>query len=218
MHQPPAEIGDSTVGVATTDTVAAAGMQKTNTGLSQSDLSDASSGGSTRGYSYGEQAAYAVEAPGYQATVNNAQAVAVPPEPLPPKSPAPGATSAIAIAAVSPINCKPPPKADTELVAANDLNRSVKPQTNGEIGAANKMHPAVLTNGNGCNGAPEDGACNGAGGAGCGAFDSLMNLPDPPSMDEIKLLNEFAMADNNNMDSLPPPPLELMDGSLAGVN
>lgn len=41
-----------------------------------------------------------------------------------------------------------------------------------------------------------------------GPFDSLINLPEPPSLDEIKLLNEITLCENNNMDSLPPPPLD----------
>lgn len=41
-----------------------------------------------------------------------------------------------------------------------------------------------------------------------GPFDSLVNLPEPPSLDEIKLLNEITSCENNNMDSLPPPPLD----------
>lgn len=37
-------------------------------------------------------------------------------------------------------------------------------------------------------------------------FDSLINLPAPPSVDEIKQLSDLTLSDNNNMDSLPPPP------------
>lgn len=39
------------------------------------------------------------------------------------------------------------------------------------------------------------------------AFDSLAYLPEPPSSDEIKQLNDVVSnMENSNMDSLPPPP------------
>lgn len=37
-------------------------------------------------------------------------------------------------------------------------------------------------------------------------YDSLICLPAPPTIDEIKQLNDITLLDNNNMDSLPPPP------------
>lgn len=50
-----------------------------------------------------------------------------------------------------------------------------------------------------------------------GQFDSLINLPEPPTIDEIKQLND-TLLDNNNMDSLPPPPPPevVVDGPLNG--
>lgn len=41
-------------------------------------------------------------------------------------------------------------------------------------------------------------------------FDSLMNFPAPPTCDEIKQFNEITQLDNGNMDSLPPPPPEIL--------
>lgn len=37
-------------------------------------------------------------------------------------------------------------------------------------------------------------------------YDSLICLPAPPTIDEIKQLNDITLMENNNMDSLPPPP------------
>lgn len=37
-------------------------------------------------------------------------------------------------------------------------------------------------------------------------YDSLICLPAPPTIDEIKQLNDITLLENNNMDSLPPPP------------
>lgn len=46
-------------------------------------------------------------------------------------------------------------------------------------------------------------------------FDSLMNLPAPPSCDEIKQFNDITTLDNGNMDSLPPPPPEIIPAATA---
>lgn len=49
-------------------------------------------------------------------------------------------------------------------------------------------------------------------------FDSLICLPAPPTIDEIKQLNDITLLDNNNMDSLPPPPPPevIVEGSTNG--
>lgn len=47
-------------------------------------------------------------------------------------------------------------------------------------------------------------------------FDSLMNLPAPPTCDEIKQFNDITTLDNGNMDSLPPPPPEILPTATAG--
>lgn len=41
-------------------------------------------------------------------------------------------------------------------------------------------------------------------------FDSLINFPAPPTCDEIKQFNEITQLDNGYLDSLPPPPLEIL--------
>lgn len=43
-----------------------------------------------------------------------------------------------------------------------------------------------------------------------GDFDSLMNLPAPPTCDEIKLYTDISALETGNLDSLPPPPPEQM--------
>lgn len=195
VHQPPA---DSNITTTTTTTTTDAAVDVGLTGLSLSDLSVDSSGATTRAYTYGQVAIYAVEAPGYEATINNAQAVAVPAESLPQPPP-----SQVAAAST-------PSKAPTN----GNAFTPIKMMANVAGSPSAKQPPsAPLSNGNGCAAAAASDGCNGI----RGTFDSLMNLPDPPSMDEIKLLNEFAMVENNNMDSLPPPPpLELVDGGIAG--
>lgn len=49
-------------------------------------------------------------------------------------------------------------------------------------------------------------------------FDSLMNLPAPPSCDEIKQFNDITTLDNGNMDSLPPPPPEILPATAGPIN
>lgn len=41
-------------------------------------------------------------------------------------------------------------------------------------------------------------------------YDSLMNLPAPPLCDDIKQFTDVTQMDNGNMDTLPPPPPELV--------
>lgn len=48
-------------------------------------------------------------------------------------------------------------------------------------------------------------------------YDSLICLPSPPTIDEIKQLNDITLLENNNMDSLPPPPPpEVIEGPTNG--
>lgn len=49
-------------------------------------------------------------------------------------------------------------------------------------------------------------------------FDSLMNLPAPPTCDEIKQFNDITTLDNGNMDSLPPPPPEILPATAGPIN
>lgn len=49
-------------------------------------------------------------------------------------------------------------------------------------------------------------------------FDSLMNFPAPPTCDEIKQFNEITQLDNGNMDSLPPPPPEILPAAVGPIN
>lgn len=49
-------------------------------------------------------------------------------------------------------------------------------------------------------------------------FDSLMNLPAPPTCDEIKQFNDINTLDNGNMDSLPPPPPEILPATVGPIN
>ncbi|XP_055296554.1 uncharacterized protein LOC129565569 [Sitodiplosis mosellana] len=48
-------------------------------------------------------------------------------------------------------------------------------------------------------------------------FDSLMNFPAPPTCDEIKQFNEITQLDNGNMDSLPPPPPEILPAAAVAT-
>lgn len=236
VHQPPPEA--ATAAAATADAAPEAPMQKTKTGLSQSDLSLTSSCDSNTGYTYGTQAAYTVDAAGYQTPVCQPQVVpplvaVVPGEPAS-KTPATVAIVADPVVASAPViraaifkqeNGQPPIHDATETPTMDDeqpssssspasqtiaapLQQPIKMSNgcaNGAILCGGSVPPSPLTNGNGC------------AGGGAGGFDSLLNLPEPPSMDEIQMLNEFGMSGDNNMDSLPPPPLEMMDATSGGI-
>lgn len=47
-------------------------------------------------------------------------------------------------------------------------------------------------------------------------YDSLMNFPAPPTCDEIKQFTEITTDNGNTMDSLPPPPPEILPATTVG--
>lgn len=238
-------------------------IQKTNTGLSQSDLSISSSCGSNKGYSYGTQQPYTVDAPGYQTTTGKTvspvslplqtTAVLVPPAVPQPENDGQRTTTSKP-AAEDAVQCESPAAPPPPVIKAAIYKQTTgaeEPPKSGETNnnaiaesvdvapdCASSMPPpmslptdAAIESGstpikllvapaaaaaeslikeNGGCGPIENGTDSN------GAFDSLMCLPAPPSMDEIQLLNEFVLSESNNMDSLPPPPpLDSLDGGFA---
>lgn len=211
------------------------------TGLSQSNLSLASSCNSNRGYSYGPQQHYTIETGGYQSSAP-APAAAAPPSPVVPndvkadsvEQPLESSKPIIRSAIYKQESIEKTTQILEEAIALNRVEtipESSDVQTELRIGESKStVEPSVVetTNDtvihttttpaplavcfeNGLNKSspihsvisldaaplPDD-----------GPFDSLINLPEPPSLDEIQLLNEITSCEHNNMDSLPPPPLD----------
>lgn len=179
-----------------------------HTGLSQSDLSITSSSGSNKDYCYGSQQHYSVEVKGYHS--------ASPRKIL--EQPPPSSSSS---SVITPINNSKP-----VITAAIYKQESVDQLNNGlstlekspsaklmesclieepiplNASVLSKIIPIVNSDNINCDVTIMQ---NGSGGGG-EEFDSLINLPVPPALDEIKLLADITLLENNNMDSLPPPP------------
>lgn len=173
-----------------------------HTGLSQSDLSISSSSGSNKDYCYGSQQHYTVEIKGYQSA--SPRKVLEPPP-----------------AAITPINSKP-------VITAAIYKQESLDQFNGST--ANEKLPVPMATQSSL--LEEEQSSTPVGVSltpskavsdlesipsavepydvtlqnGSEEFDSLINLPAPPALDEIKLLADITLLENNNMDSLPPPP------------
>lgn len=230
VHAPPTDGANTDEEVLTVDEDGAVSMssQKFNgddsmkpicgssahTGLSQSDLSISSSSGSNKDYCYGAQQHYSVEVKGYHS--------ASPRKILEP--------------AITPINSKPiitaaiyKQESLDQLNGSSTIEKSPSaklmesclieeqpPLSLNTSAAIIKLIPSVNSDNN-CDVTILQ---NGSGGGGGGEeFDSLINLPAPPALDEIKLLADITLLDNNNMDSLPPPPPPdvIIDGQPAVV-
>lgn len=203
----------------------------TNTGLSQSDLSISSSCGSNQGYTYGAQQHYTIDSKGYQTySPHTIFDELSPKNDISLSSPNPPISNTIAKAnfkptimaaiykqeSVDPGSSYPedgrPGKLRTDKNAL--LMQSPQPSAivNSNCTAPGGGKEEVLNEeqrllGNGILTAIDE-SSNGDPSidADSGPFDSLLNLPAPPTIDEIKQLNDITLLDNNNMDSLPPPP------------
>ena len=196
-----------------------------NTGLSQSDLSISSSCGSNQGYTYGTQQAYTVDSKGYQSSsphyTNDVQ-------PLIP-SPQNNSSKPIITAAIykqdsiDPSSSYPEdgragklrtdknamlpensPKSPISVKEeSNDISKESKPIVEEQRIVGNGVLASIAEGPvENCLSTPEKVALETVE----TGFDSLINLPAPPSVDEIKQLSELTLSENNNMDSLPPPP------------
>lgn len=206
-----------------------------NTGLSQSDLSISSSTGSNQAYCYGSQEAYTIQSKGYQSSSPHQSHIEIIATPLSVDT----NTVALAVAAATTSAVVEPTSAtedvEPEFVQSKDGNHDVlagesktsesiiseEPSipepvnrglrspgllhiANGEIDrAANEsVTDADIVPSNNVNEDDDN-------------FDSLMNLPDPPSSDEIKQLHDITLLESNNFDSLPPPPPDtLIEASI----
>lgn len=210
------------------------GGGSTNTGLSQSDLSISTSCGSNGAYTYGTQTAYSIDPAGYQTAVS--------PQTV-------GLDTAAKQDEVD-VAAPPPSKNNSKpiIMAAIFKQESVDPgtsypedgrpgklRTDKNAAAAPKEERQQLEEqrllGNGLCAIEEvvNGVENGKEEAATddvvepppsGPFDSLISLPAPPTIDEIKQLNDISLSDNNNMDSLPPPPppeVVVVDGPAAAA-
>lgn len=215
-----------------------ASISNVNTGLSQSDLSVSSSGGSNRAYSYGTQEPYSIDTQNYQSQQIHAAEVierSVSPEPVTIKNELELVNQIVdSIAPASNVNVgnkiEAPPMENTneilvpptefnagETIIANALNHTIQIDAN-DIYTAKVQQNGIKTfdlSKADVNGKVNGEHTNGLNGNGhlneeSNDFDSLMNLPapPPPSCDE-KLLDATAL-ENNNLDALPPPPPELV--------
>ncbi|XP_037026513.1 uncharacterized protein LOC119067554 isoform X2 [Bradysia coprophila] len=235
VHQPPLGISDDEILNVDDDGVISMAARQlngddsmrpisgsTNTGLSQSDLSISDSCGSNQGYCYGSQQPYTIEAQGYQSSsphlVNDIKPA------MSPSDSKPIIKSAIyKQESVEPASSYPEDGRPGKLRSDKNISEFCKPLKeealieeqrqlgNGEIlietqtDNALKVEIAVDTvdkvsendkTGDVANEIVENGD----------GYDSLICLPAPPTIDEIKQLNDITLLDNNNMDSLPPPP------------
>lgn len=182
-------------------------IDNSNTGLSQSDLSITSSNGSNQiGYSYGNQEPYSVDSKGYKSPpiprpniptslskdeikMNGTAELLDPNRPV--------ITAAIFKQdSIDPLSDNREPIRLLSDVQAEDQRKEDKLLEEQRL----LGNGDVLFNGKEiCDTIQENGD----------GFDSLAYLPDPPSSDEIKYLNEVLL-ENNNLDSLPPPPPEVI--------
>lgn len=196
---------------------------KINTGLSQSDLSISSSTNSNQGYCYGSQEDYTVESKGYQSTSphhNHIEIIATPCVDSKPVITAAifkqESVDAAAIIDPIPVTAKSGSQAIDDVEPVQLTVEPADQQTDHFTEQANKddalpEKPGKLENGfvkeNGkCDKVDETRAVDDE----TGDFDSLINLPAPPTCDEIKQLNEITSLEGNTLESLPPPPPEVI--------
>lgn len=202
-----------------------------NTGLSQSDLSISSSGGSNRAYCYGPQETYTVETKGYQSASPHQSTPhidRVTPEPITVISDtehtteinendlAPIATTDEFIVDPLPID-----NFNENITSVLDNDGILKKllQNNVELDNGNERIEHTQLNGiktesiatTEINGKLNGNHENGFNGnehliEESNEFDSLMNLPAPPPCDDIIQFNDITQLENGNIDTLPPPP------------
>lgn len=204
-----------------------------NTGLSQSDLSISSSGGSNRAYCYGAQEIYTVEAKGYQSSSPHRSTPQIDraptPEPITVISDTEhcnelNANDIPPIAAPDEFNIDPLPidGLNENIIPTFDnsdtiVTKALKINAEFENGNVEQEQPIEHVQQNGIkteiNGKINGNHQNGFNGNDhligdeSNEYDSLMNLPAPPLCEDIK---QFTQMDNGNMDTLPPPPPELV--------
>lgn len=202
-----------------------------NTGLSQSDLSISSSTNSNQGYCYGSQKDYTVESKGYQSTSphhNHIEIIATPyvdskpvitaaifkqesVDPVAIIDPIPNTTKSgsQAIGQVEPaqLTVEPTEQQTDQLTEQSNKDEALPEKLskleNGSVPGMIECSPKE--NGK-CDKVDETRATDEE----TGDFDSLINLPAPPTCDEIKQLNDITSLEGNTLDSLPPPPPEVI--------
>lgn len=179
------------------DLITASGI---NTGLSQSDLSISSSTGSNQGYCYGSQEAYTIDVKGYQSNSPHHNHIEVITN-----------ESVETVALLKEVTSKEEPTESIDIEIASDVNGITDEPSPNKLNGS----PAIATNSTlDAECSPiANGKCNVDGnigdepiGDGADNFDSLLNLPAPPTCDEIKQLHEITLLESNTLDSLPPPP------------
>lgn len=214
-----------------------------NTGLSQSDLSISSSGGSNHAYRYGVQEIYTVETKGYQSSSPHRSTPQIDrdatPEPITVISDTEhvnelNANDIPPIAAPDEFNIDPLPiddlneniipTFDTDMIVTKALKINAEFE-NGNLEQEEQHREHVQQNGiktesiisSEMNGKINGNHPNGFNGNDhliigdeSNEYDSLMNLPAPPICDDIKQFTDVTQMDNGNMDTLPPPPPELV--------
>lgn len=211
-----------------------ASISHANTGLSQSDLSVSSSGGSNQAYSYGTQQPYSIDTQSYQPPqtqiVHAADVIEL--NTLP--------NSAIVINNAEPVDqivdieMMPNGKGDSTIESVTNTNEELvvpPPEFDGSDAFVRSTSPVKIdanantdkvqqngiksfelakidvngkTNGDHTNGFNGNGHLNDE----SNEFDSLMNLPAPPPPSTCE--EKLTALDSNNMDVLPPPPPELV--------
>lgn len=218
-----------------------------NTGLSQSDLSVSSSDGSNRAYCYGTQEPYTVDTQGYQSLSPHLHTIQVEqinitPEPITVISDNVEHANQInendsQSIVIDDFNVEPLP-----IDSVNENENNVAPlaiidnaitikmalKTNIEIENGNIQQTETIHQNGFKSNVILNGKLNGEHKNGFNGndisiddsneFDSLINLPAPPICDDIKQFTDVTALDNNNMDSLPPPPPECTFTAAEPIN
>lgn len=210
-----------------------AGISKANTGLSQSDLSVSSSGGSNQAYCYGTQHPYSIDTHGYPSNASHAvdvveqNALAEPsisetttndtghvsrPTDVEQRSNVNDDGQIGALPADNPIDVLVPPPGFDALPTTDKINPVDAIAVVTEKCQQNGIKAFDLTE-NGVCGRMNGGHTNGFNGNGhhhladeSNEFDSLMNLPAPPPPSAC----DDKLSDVTTLDALPPPPPELV--------
>lgn len=165
--------------------------QKCSTGLSQSDLSLSSSNDSNHNYTYGIQAPYAIDTKGYKASSPKQLPllpVSVSENELKILNRPPFVTGMIY--KQDTIDIEPRLQSDIDLVTS-ERERLCNGVVNGD---KEQEHIGQM------NGTTAENNC-----------DSIVDLPAPPSTEEIEGTLKTEMNGETNLDSLPPPPLDELD-------
>lgn len=229
---------DGAVSMSSPKNVVREPISNVNTGLSQSDLSVSSSGGSNRAYSYGTQEPYSIDTQNYQSQHIHAAEVIdrmESPDPVTIINELEHVNQILdAIAPVSNANdnnqIEALPMENTneilvpstafnagDAIITSTLNHTIQIDVN-DIYTAKVQQNGIKTfdlSKADVNGKVNGEHTNGLNGNShlieeSNDFDSLMNLPAPPPPSCDEKLHDVNALENNNLDALPPPPPELV--------